>query len=130
MSNMNDAMGLCVSYGKRGSQYETEFEPATGTLWAYFNPKDGTPCYSLDLLNDILELPQKQIEQLQHRIDAQVRASLERVTSHPTFQTELGRIERSIKNLERQLSRVRRSDSDSQPQRPARARAARKGPAR
>jgi DSF synthase len=55
MSNMNDAMGLCVRYGKRGSQYETEFEPATGTLWGYFNPKDGAPCYSLGLLNDILE---------------------------------------------------------------------------
>ena len=60
------------------------------------------------LLNEILELPQKQIEQLQHRIDAQVRASLERVAGHPTFQNELRRIERSIKGLERQLSRLRR----------------------
>src|SRR5690242_9299187 len=55
MSNLNDAMGLCVRTGKSNSQYETEFEPATGTLWGYFNPKDGTPCYSLGLLNDILE---------------------------------------------------------------------------
>src|SRR3954469_1766717 len=54
MSNMNDAMGLCVRYGKAESQYETEFEPATGTLWGYFNPSAGTPCYSLGLLNDIL----------------------------------------------------------------------------
>lgn len=60
------------------------------------------------LLNEILELPQKQLEQLQHRIDAQVRASLERVAGHPTFQNELRRIERSIKGLERQLSRLRR----------------------
>src|SRR5258706_14485806 len=59
MSNMNDAMGLCVRYGKVGSQYETEFEPATGTVWGYFNPKDGTPCYSLGLLKDILEHDQK-----------------------------------------------------------------------
>jgi DSF synthase len=55
MSNMNDAMGLCVRYGRAESQYQTQFEPATGTLWGYFNPKDGTPCYSLGLLNDILE---------------------------------------------------------------------------
>jgi polyhydroxyalkanoate synthesis repressor PhaR len=54
------------------------------------------------------ELPQKQLEQLQHRIDAQVRSSLERVAGHPTFQNELRRIERSIKGLERQLSRLRR----------------------
>ncbi len=55
MSNMHDAMGLCVRYGRADSQYLTEFEPATGTLWGYFNPKNGTPCYSLGLLNDILE---------------------------------------------------------------------------
>src|SRR5690242_1265240 len=55
MSNMNDAMGLCVRTGRAESQYQTEFEPATGTLWGYFNPKDGTPCYSLGLLNDILQ---------------------------------------------------------------------------
>ncbi len=60
------------------------------------------------LLNEILELPQKQLEQLQHRIDAQVRASLERVTGHPAFQNELRRIERNIRGLERQLGRLRR----------------------
>jgi len=60
------------------------------------------------LLNEILELPQKQIEQLQQRIDAQVRASIDRVTAHPTFQSELRRIEDSIRGLERQLGRLRR----------------------
>lgn len=59
MSNLRDAVGLCIPYGKPDSQYQTEFEPATGTLWAYFNPKDGTPCYSLGLLNDILEHDQQ-----------------------------------------------------------------------
>jgi DSF synthase len=59
MSNLRDAMGLCIPYGRANSQYETEFEPATGTLWGYFNPKDGTPCYSLGLLNDILEHDQQ-----------------------------------------------------------------------
>jgi DSF synthase len=52
MSNMNDVVGLRVPYSKAGSQYFTEFEPATGTVWGYFNPK-GTPCFSLGLLKDI-----------------------------------------------------------------------------
>ena len=81
------------------------------------------------LLNEILELPQKQLEQLQQRIDAQVRASLERVAGHPAFQNELRRIERNIKGLERQLSRLRRHQrSGARPQR-AKASPARKAPA-
>src|SRR5438105_71051 len=52
MSNLRDAIGLRVSYGNAESQYQTEFEPATGTLWGYFNPR-GTPCFSLGLLKDI-----------------------------------------------------------------------------
>ena len=60
------------------------------------------------LLDEILELPQKQLEQLQHRIDAQVRASLDRVTAHPAVQNELRRLEQSIQGLERQLHRLRR----------------------
>jgi DSF synthase len=53
MSNLSDARGLCIPYGKEKSQYQTEFEPATGTIWGYFNPKDGAPCFSLGLLHDI-----------------------------------------------------------------------------
>lgn len=60
------------------------------------------------LIGEILDIPQKQFEQLQHRIDAQVRASLERVTTHPTFQAELRRLEDSVRSLERQLTRLRR----------------------
>src|SRR5262245_33811470 len=52
MSNLRDAMGLRMPYGKQGSQFETEFEPGTGTIWGYFNPR-GTPCFSLGLLKDI-----------------------------------------------------------------------------
>ena len=59
MSNMRDAVGLCLPYGKASSQYETEFEPATSTVWGYFNPKDGVPCYSVGLLKDILEHDQQ-----------------------------------------------------------------------
>src|SRR2546430_6108717 len=53
MSNLRDAVGLCIPYGKANAQYETEFEPATGTVWGYFKPR-GTACYSLGLLKDIL----------------------------------------------------------------------------
>jgi DSF synthase len=52
MSNMRDVIGLRVPYGKANSQYLTEFEPATRTVWGYFNPK-GTACFSLGLLKDI-----------------------------------------------------------------------------
>ena len=52
MSNMRDAIGLRMPIGKTNTQYDTEFEPATGTLWGFFNPK-GTPCFSLGLLKDI-----------------------------------------------------------------------------
>jgi len=60
------------------------------------------------LLDGILEVPQKQFEQLQHRIDAQVRTSFERLMAHPAFQSELRRLETNVKALERQLSRLRR----------------------
>jgi len=52
MSNLRDARGLRVPYGRPGSQYQTEFEPATRTAWGYFNPR-GTACFSLGLLKDI-----------------------------------------------------------------------------
>jgi len=52
MSNMNDVFGPRLSYGKVNSQYQTEFEPATGTIWGYFKPK-GNACFSLGLLKDI-----------------------------------------------------------------------------
>ena len=52
MSNLRDAEGLRMPYGKTTCQYQTEFEPATGTIWGYFNPR-GTACFSLGLLKDI-----------------------------------------------------------------------------
>lgn len=53
MSNLHDMVDLCIPYGRANSQYETEFEPATGTLWGYFNPRNGVPCFSVPLLKDI-----------------------------------------------------------------------------
>ena len=83
MSNMRDAVGLCLPYGKANSQYETEFEPATATVWGYFNPRDGVPCYSLGLLKDILEHDQKlvknggkvDVEGAMHEVNYYVTAS-------------------------------------------------------
>lgn len=49
MSNMHDAVGLCIPCSEPNSVYESAFEPAIGTLWTYLNPK-GLPCYSLGLL--------------------------------------------------------------------------------
>lgn len=52
MSNLCDLMGLRLRYGGSETQFETEFEPATGTIWGYFKPR-GRPCFSLGLLRDI-----------------------------------------------------------------------------
>ena len=52
MSNLRDALGLRIAYGQPGSQFQTEFEPANGTLWGYFAPP-GRPCFGLGLLKDI-----------------------------------------------------------------------------
>ncbi len=82
------------------------------------------------LLEEILEVPQKQIEQLQHRIDAQVRASLDRVTAHPAVQSELRRIEHSVKALERQLHRFRLSQHRVSSRRRSKRGAAGKGAGR
>ena len=52
MSNMSDVIGLRLPYGKSNTQYVTEFDPLTGTIWGSFNPK-GNACFSLGLLKDI-----------------------------------------------------------------------------
>jgi DSF synthase len=52
MSNMCEVTSLRAAYGKAKSQYKTEFDPSTGTIWGYFDPP-GNPCFSLGLLKDI-----------------------------------------------------------------------------
>jgi DSF synthase len=52
MSNMSDVAGLRVSYGRSGSQFVTEFEPLTRTIWGYMDPR-GNACFNLGLLKDI-----------------------------------------------------------------------------
>ena len=53
MSNLRDTVGLCIPCGMANSQYETEFEPSTGILWGYLNPREGAPCFSLGMLKEI-----------------------------------------------------------------------------
>lgn len=101
---------------KTGEAHETSTHP---------HPREGQHEAGRGLLNEILEAPQKQIEQLQHRIDAQMRASLERLTAHPTFQNELRRIEQSVKKLERQLSRLHRQPRATRQRRHIKTRARR-----
>jgi DSF synthase len=62
MSNMSEAVNLRLPYGKASAQYQTEYDPATSTVWGYFNPR-GTACYSLGLLKDILAHDQKLVAQ-------------------------------------------------------------------
>ena len=45
--------------------------------------------------------------ELQHRLDDVVRRSVEAVTSHPTFQQEMRRIERTMQALEARVGRLR-----------------------
>ena len=59
------------------------------------------------LLEDLLEAPQRTLDDLQHRIDAQVRQSVERVTHHPALRGELKRIEQSLRQLEERLGRTK-----------------------
>jgi DSF synthase len=62
MSNMSEAVNLRLPYGKTNAQYQSEYDPATSTVWGYFNPR-GTACYSLGLLKDILAHDQKLVAQ-------------------------------------------------------------------
>jgi polyhydroxyalkanoate synthesis repressor PhaR len=72
------------------------------------------------LLEELLEVPQRTFDDLQHRIDAQVRQSVERVTSHPALRKEIKRIERSLRQLEQRIARVGRGTTGKS--RPKRAR--------
>jgi polyhydroxyalkanoate synthesis repressor PhaR len=60
------------------------------------------------LLEDLLEAPQRTLDDLQHRIDAQVRQSVERVANHPTLRKELKRIEQSLRQLEARIGQARK----------------------
>ncbi|MGH8688634.1 MAG: polyhydroxyalkanoate synthesis regulator DNA-binding domain-containing protein [Burkholderiales bacterium] len=69
------------------------------------------------LLDDLLEAPQRTLDELQQRIDAQVRQSVERVTSHPALRNELKRIEQSLHQLEQRIGQARRKRPAAKPRR-------------
>jgi polyhydroxyalkanoate synthesis repressor PhaR len=60
----------------------------------------------VSLFEELLEAPQRTLDDLQHRIDAQVRQSVERVTSHPALRKEIQRIEQSLRQLEQRIGRI------------------------
>ncbi len=53
--------------------------------------------------------------EMQKHIDEVVRRSVERVTSHPTFQQEMRRIERTARMLEARIARLRPGGDDQPP---------------
>jgi len=55
---------------------------------------------------DMLDLPQRRLDELQKRIDHQVRQSVERVTHNPVLQKELRRMEDSLRQLESKLAEL------------------------
>jgi polyhydroxyalkanoate synthesis repressor PhaR len=67
------------------------------------------------LLGDLLEAPQRTLDDLQHRIDAQVRQSVERVTSHPALKKEIRRIEQSLRQLETRIGQIAQGGAKPKP---------------
>ncbi len=59
-----------------------------------------------NLLEDMLDLPQRRLDELQKRIDQQVRQSVERVTHNPVLVSELRRVESNLRQLEEKLSEL------------------------
>jgi polyhydroxyalkanoate synthesis repressor PhaR len=52
----------------------------------------------------------ERLGELQRRVDEVVRRSLEMVVTHPTFQKEMRRIERTVRALEARVARLRPGD--------------------
>jgi polyhydroxyalkanoate synthesis repressor PhaR len=67
------------------------------------------------LFEELLEAPQRTLDDLQHRIDAQVRQSVERVTSHPALRREIERIEHSLRQIEQRIGRIAQSGRPTKP---------------
>jgi len=67
------------------------------------------------LLEELLEAPQRTLDDLQHRIDAQVRQSVERVTSHPALRREIERIEQSLRQIEERIGKIAQGGRGAKP---------------
>jgi polyhydroxyalkanoate synthesis repressor PhaR len=75
-------------------------------------------------LEDVLDLPQRRLEEIQKRIDHQVRQSVEKVTHNPVLQSELRRVESNLRQLEAKLAELTGS---SQPRSKAKSSGKRSG---
>jgi len=60
------------------------------------------------LLGDILEGPQRQLDALQRQLDQQVRRGVQRLAGHPAVRSELERIKKTLRGLERQITKLQR----------------------
>lgn len=60
-----------------------------------------------EALESVRDAAGEGLHQVQQRFDAQMRASIERITSLPGFRQELHRIEESLRHLEGQLGQLR-----------------------
>jgi polyhydroxyalkanoate synthesis repressor PhaR len=58
------------------------------------------------------EGPQRQLEQLQQRIDQQVRESIHKLTAQPAVQKELERVERGLRAIEKQIHALLEKQAD------------------
>jgi DSF synthase len=52
VNTLTDIVYLRSPYGTRGTEYEVEFDPGLGVIWAFLNPR-GTPCFSPSVLQAI-----------------------------------------------------------------------------
>lgn len=90
---------------ERGREALESMREGVQGLVARRGPEKGKKGASL--LEELLEAPQRTFDDLQQRIDAQVRQSVERVTHHPALRGELKRIEQSLRQLEERLGRAK-----------------------
>lgn len=79
------------------------------------------------LLDDLLDVPQRRLDDLQRRIDAQVRQSVERVASNPTLRNEIKRVENSLRQLEERLARIAHSEAPQRKSATTRRKAGKRG---
>jgi len=90
-----------------------------------------------EALESVREAAGESLQQVQQRLDAQVRASIERLTSLPGLRQELQRAEENLRHLESQIGQLRRlasvdaeNEEPAAPKRPRAPRAAAAGKSR
>jgi polyhydroxyalkanoate synthesis repressor PhaR len=70
-------------------------------------------------VQELVQLDQlnQRLAEVQHRLDEVIRRGVELVTSHPAFQAEMRRIERTVRALEARIGRLRGSNGSRTPDR-------------